>query len=213
VWQTGTLVTVLADRGRFEEADSSLQGLLARADDLKQVILQGVARYAAAYLSLRRQDPSSAYPLLAEALRLSGPTQSRSARLLVGAVLAESLAALGRLDEAQEGARAHLELAREAGAMREQVRALRVLADVALAKGDPAAALGLADEAIALHQDRVDPIEQGRTLVVRSSIQLGLGDSEAARGDLFGAQAIFERIGALPDLEQTRRQSASFSRG
>jgi tRNA A-37 threonylcarbamoyl transferase component Bud32/tetratricopeptide (TPR) repeat protein len=204
VWLRGTLVTILADRGRFEDAAAAAQGLLAQADRFSQVILQCVARFAAACLALRRDDPSSAEPMLAEALRLTEPTQARSARLLVGGVLAEAHLALGRLDEAEAGARAHLLLARDAGALREQVRALRVLAEVALAKGDPEAALSLADEAIALHQERADPIEQGRTLVARSSIRLGLGDSKSAGGDLLEAQAIFERIGAGPDLERAR---------
>jgi hypothetical protein len=59
---------------------------------------------------------------------------------------------------------------------------------------------------MALHQDRSDPIELGRTLVLRSSIRLAQGDAAAARSDLNEALAIFERIGAIPEVEQTRRR-------
>ena len=80
-----------------------------------------------------------------------------------------------------------------------------VLAAVALAEGDPSHALELVDQALVLYQDRSDPIELGRTLVLRSSIRLQQGDAEAARRDLIEAQEIFERIGAVPDLQMVRR--------
>ena len=206
IWLHGTLVVTLADRGRFEEAELLLQDLIARSDDLHQAMLQTFARFAAAYLALRRGDPGSAYPLLEDALRLAEASQIVGARLFVGGVMAETCFALGRAGQAQTVAAAHLEIARRAGAFREQVRALRVLAAVSLAAGDRSQALDQVEQAMALHQDRSDPIELGRTLVLRSSIRLAQGDAAAARSDLNEALAIFDRIGAVPDAEQTRRR-------
>jgi tRNA A-37 threonylcarbamoyl transferase component Bud32 len=206
IWQAGTLAAVLADRGRFEEAERTLEGLIERADRLDQVILQAVARFAAAYLGLRKGDPMSAFAVLQEAVRLTAPVQVRSARLLVGGQLAEAALRLGRLDQAEEVAAGHLGLARSAGAMREQERALRVLGGVALAREDPARALELARQTLPLHQGRADPIEQAKTLMLTASAHRRLGDSQAARRDLLEAIEIFERTGAMPDLEQARRQ-------
>jgi len=205
VWLVGSLVTILADCGRFEEAEPLLQDLIPRADGLNQAMLRTFARFAAAYLAIRRGDSGLAYPLLEEAMRFAEASHIIGARLFVGGIMAETCFALGRNGQAQAVAVAHLEIAQRAGAMREQVRALRVLAAVALAEGDPSHALELVDQALVLYQDRSDPIELGRTLVLRSSIRLQQGDAEAARRDLIEAQEIFERIGAVPDLQMVRR--------
>ncbi|HET7011789.1 MAG TPA: protein kinase [Anaerolineales bacterium] len=205
IWLMGTLVIVLADRGRFEEAEPLLQGLIAAADDLRQAMLQTFARYAAAYLAVRRGDPGSAYPLLEEAMRFAEESQITGARLFVGGIMAETSLALGGKEQARSVAAAHLEIARGAGAMREQVRALRALAAVARADGELARALDLADQALGLHHHRSDPIEHGRTLVFLSSVRLQLGEVQAAQRDLAEAMGIFERVGAVVDLEQARR--------
>ncbi len=137
-------------------------------------------------------------------MRIAEASHIIGARLFVGGIMAETCFALGRNGQAQAVAAAHLEIARRAGAMREQVRALRALAAVALAEGDPSHALDLVDQGLVLYQDRSDPIEQGRTLVVRSSVYLQLGEGEAARRDLTEAIGIFERVGAAVDLAQAR---------
>ena len=95
---------------------------------------------------------------------------------------------------------------RNAGAFREQVRALRVLGAAAVAAGDTPRALELAEQAIALHHDRADPLELGRTMVLRASVHFQQGDAKAARSDLGEALGIFQRVGALPDLDQARRR-------
>jgi hypothetical protein len=145
-------------------------------------------------------------------MRLAEVSQITGARLFVGGIMAETSLALGRKEQAQTVAAAHLELARRAGAMREQVRALRALAAVARADGEPARALDLADQALGLGHDRSDPIEHGRTLVFRSSVRLQLGDGQAAQRDLAEAMGIFERVGAAVDLEQARQQLLSYPR-
>jgi tetratricopeptide (TPR) repeat protein len=212
VWLDSILIVILANRGRMQEAEDLVEGLLARADAFQQVALQSVSRFAAAYLALRKAEPASALRQTEEAARVIGSTQSQNARLFIGGQMAEAYLRLGRLDEARRAGDEHLQLARRNGAFREQVRALRVLAGVALARDDAATALDLTGQAVALHDGRPDPIEEARTRVVRSAVYRQMGDVSAARQELLEAQAIFERTGAVPDLEQARKQLASLPR-
>ena len=200
------LILILADRGRRDEAHDLVEGAIAGADKLNQIIIQALARFAAGYLALRGGDAQSAYRYLEDAKRIYEPKGVIGARLTLGGVMGEVCLALGKLEEAGKTAEEHLKLAQGAGAFREQVRALRVLGAVAAAAGDTSRALDLAEQAIALHQDRSDPIELGRTLVFRSSALLQQGESVAARSDLNQALEIFQRVGAVPDAEQTRRR-------
>ncbi len=206
------LILILADRGHGDAARELVEGALAGADKLNQVIIQAHVHFAAAYLALRSEDAQSAFRYLEDAKRICEPKEVVSARLILGGLMGEVCLALGKREEAGKIAEEHLKLAQGAGAFREQVRALRVLGAVAAAAGDTSRALELTEQAIALHQDRSDPIELGRTLVFRSSALLQQGDPEAAGSDLNEALAIFERVGAMPDLEQARRQLLSFPR-
>jgi tetratricopeptide (TPR) repeat protein len=205
VLATSTLVTTLASRGTFDEAHALVESTLGRADSLGQVFIQSFALSAAGYLELRRGDALAALRYLEDARRIYQPTESLSSRLLAGGLLAEGELAAGSPEPAERDALDHLELAQRAGAPREQVRALRTLAGLAMAGGDLPAAERSVEQAIALHADRADPIELGRTLVLRSLIDLRHSDPDAARRNLTEAEGIFERIGAVPDLEQARR--------
>jgi len=207
-----TLSQVLADRGGLDEARVLIEGTIVGVDALNQVFHQSVARAAAAYLALRVKDFPLALQFLEDAQRIYEPTESVGARLVCGGLLGEAYLGIGDRQAAERIAGEHLRLAQTAVALREQVRALRVLGSVALANGDPSNALDLADQALALHHDRADPIEQGRTLAFRSLVRLQQGDPEAAWRDLIEAQSIFERIGAVPDLEEIRRQLQAFPR-
>jgi predicted ATPase len=205
------LAQVLTDRGSLNEARLLIERTIVGADALNQVFHQSIARAAAAYLALRREDYPSALQFLAEARRIYEPTESVGARLLCGGLMGEALLGIGRREEAERAAGEHLELAKTAGAFREQVRALRVLSGV-VAAGDLPSALALTERAIALHHAHADPIELGRTLSLRSSIYLAQGNPAAARRDLLEAQGIFERSGAVTDLEQTRKQVTNLGR-
>jgi len=200
------LTFVLADRGGHDEAGSLVEKAIAGADALNQVFHQSVARAAAGYLAMRQEDFPSACRYLGDARAIYLPTESRAARLICEGLLGEATFGLGKWEEARKIAEEHLEEAQKAGALREQVRALRVLGAVAAASGETSRALELTEKAIALHADRADPMELGRTIVLRASIRNQQGDPHAAQLDLAEALAIFERTGAVPDLDQTRRR-------
>jgi tetratricopeptide (TPR) repeat protein len=203
-----TLSQVLADRGNLDEARVLIEGTIVGVDALNQVFHQSVARAAAAYLALRREDFPSALHYLEGALRIYGPTESVGARLVCEGLLGETYLGLGNRQEAERIAGEHLKLAQTAVAFREQVRALRTLSAAAAAGADASKALGLAEQALALHLDRSDPLELGRTMVLRASVRSQLGDSGAARRDLDEALGIFERVGAVPDVQMVRRHQA-----
>jgi predicted ATPase len=201
-----TLSQVLADRGDDDEAQVIIEGTIVGVDALNQVFHQWIARAAAAYIALRREDFPSALHYLEEARRIYQPTEHMGARLVCGGLLGEVYLATGNREEAEKVAEEHLQLAQRAGAFREQVRALRVLGAAAAASGEKSRALELVEQAIALHHERADPLELGRTMVLRASLRLQAEDLKAARRDLEEALGIFQRVGAVPDLEQTRRR-------
>jgi len=212
-----TLMQVLADRGGRDEARGLVDGSIGGADALNQVFHQAIARSAAAYVEIRREEFPSALRYLEDAKRIYQPTEHMGARLVCEGILGEVYFASGNREEAEKVAGEHLRLAQRAGAFREQVRALRVLGAAAAAAGKMSRALELAEQAIALHHDRADPLELGRTIVLRASVYLQQGDTEAARRDLGEALGIFQHVGAVPDLEQARRRlelvEASVRRG
>ncbi len=90
---------------------------------------------------------------LLEAERIAGATESRSALFLAGSLLAEACLAVGKLGEAATSAASHLEMVHNVGGLREEVRGLRVLGGVALARGDLSTALEQAEQAVALHRN------------------------------------------------------------
>jgi tetratricopeptide (TPR) repeat protein len=197
---------ILADRGSQDEARGLVEGTIGGADALNQVFHQAIARSAAAFVEIRREDFPSALRHLEDARRIYQPTEHMGARLVCEGLLGEVHLALGNREEAERVASEHLLLAQGAGALREHVRALRVLGAAAAAGGQWPQALEQAEQAITLHRDWADPLELGRTMVLRASIHLQEGDAKAARRDLGEAMEIFQKVGAVPDLEQARRR-------
>jgi hypothetical protein len=68
--------------------------------------------------------------------------------------------------------------------------------------GDDAAAAAAFDHALALFEALGTPWQLGRTLAERAALAQTAGDAAAARHDLTRAQAAFELLHALPDLER-----------
>jgi eukaryotic-like serine/threonine-protein kinase len=200
------LMQILADRGSQAEAQGLVEGTIGGADALNQVFHQTIARSAAAHVEIRRGDFPSALRHLEDAARIYQPTEHMGARLGCEGLLGEVHLALGNREEAEKIASEHLLLAQSAGAIREHVRALRVLGAAAAGVGDTSRALERAEQAVTLHREWADPLELGRTMVLRASVHLQQGDAEAARRDLGEAMGIFQKVGAVPDLEQARRQ-------
>lgn len=121
--------------------------------------------------------------------------------------LAEGLAALGRLDEADEvilTARNALGGREEGGSVTAQLD--RAEAVVRAARGDAEGALELLDEAEERFTALSQPLEHGHCLLVRARIERSRRRSTAARTAVTEALELFTRCGARPWAEQAERE-------
>jgi DNA-binding CsgD family transcriptional regulator len=108
----------------------------------------------------------------------------------------EALVALDRLDEAERlvvELRSRAELCRS-----DAVRALALRGEGLLlaARGDLVAAIGAIDRAVAAHMRQCRPLEYGRTLVEKGSLERRARRKAAAKQTLEQAMAILEPLGA-----------------
>jgi DNA-binding NarL/FixJ family response regulator len=72
-----------------------------------------------------------------------------------------------------------------------------------LAAGDPATALPRLRRAWSGWQELESPYEAARTRVLVARACAALGDEDASRMELAAARAVFEELGAFPDLAAT----------
>ena len=112
----------------------------------------------------------------------------------------EIMLAVGDLEEARR-ASGELDAISETHAS-DLLRALAAHAGgaVALAEGDARAALGSLRRALSTWQDIEAPYEAARTRVLLGMACRRLGDDDAAALELEAARAVFEELGAGPDL-------------
>lgn len=123
--------------------------------------------------------------------------------------LASGLAALGRLDEAEE----LIGSTRRAIGGRDRGAAVtagldRAEAVVRAARGDADGALALLDEAARRFAAFHRPLEQGHCLLVRGGIERKRRRGAAARAAVAEALGLFTRCGARPWIEQAERDLA-----
>ncbi len=178
VWLAGLQVTILADLGRFDDARAQLEGIIERADGLRQVILQTHARYASGYLALQQGDAESAYRDLLEAERIAGATESRSALFLAGSLLAEACLAVGKLGEAEDAAPPPISKWSTTRAACGRKCALCVCwAELRWPGATCRRLSSRPNRRLPCTGTRADPIELGRTLVLRAAIRRTLGEA------------------------------------
>jgi predicted ATPase/DNA-binding CsgD family transcriptional regulator len=154
---------------------------------------------AAAFLRMRLGDPSSALPLVEEALSLARTLDDP-------ALFATALADLGsvrlQLGDA-EGARVPLEqaltLARQLGGWPRVYGLLSALGSAMEALGDSEQARAYYQEGLELARARPDPLFTSLLLRALGSLELDLGDLEAARRDLEEGLQPDQGIGYLSD--------------
>lgn len=151
-------------------------------------------------LALLRLDQGRLDDAAAAIRRVISTTRSRLKRAGVLPAHIEIMLAGGCLDE---GSAACSELAGIAAMFdSELLDAIAAHAQGALhlARGDPRAALASLQQAFELWQ-RIDaPYEAARTRVLKGQAYQALGDEEAGRLELDAARAVFNRLGASPQL-------------
>lgn len=110
--------------------------------------------------------------------------------------LVEALLAVGAVDEADDVATEHHELAARAGYERGRGDAARSRGLVAAARGDLAAAGALLELAAGLHRDGGFPLEHGRDLLALGVVQRRGGRRSQAGASLAQARGVFDALGA-----------------
>ena len=160
-------------------------------------------------LALLRLTQGNADAAAAAIRRVMSETSEplRRVRLLPACV--EIMLAIGEQDEAR-GACAELEriaAAYDSGVVRAMVS--HAQGAVELAGGDIQAALVFLREACRAWQDLEAPYDAARARVLLGLACRALGDEDAAALELEAAHAVFERLGAAPDLARLDRSPTS----
>ncbi len=192
LWASGRAASVLGNldrlRGRFDSAEEHFT-LAARLGEDPQPGL--------ALLRLARGSVQAAAAMVRRSL---AETHQPGPRIQVLAAAAEILLAAGETDAAEAAAR---ELRGIASVNRSPVVAAlgrRAEAAVHLARGAPAAALPLLREALVTWVRARAPYDEARTRVLLADACRALDDRESADREVETARAIFQELGAEPDL-------------
>ncbi|MFN8498651.1 MAG: AAA family ATPase [Anaerolineae bacterium] len=190
------------DLGLDERARTHVDETLAAANTMNHIYPYCLARWAAAYCHVQREEWGAAASILDEAVSQVAATDHRQGGLQFGPTHAEAYLGLGRVDEAARMNDEHLALAREAGSRHFEALSLRV-------QGQIRAAQGLFDEAeasfaaaIAILEPSGARLELGRALYHRARLRHGLGRDDDARADAARARDLFAACGAPRDLRR-----------
>ncbi len=152
-----------------------------------------------ALVRLAQKDVDAAAASIRRALAETGPPLDRSRFL---PALAEILLAAGELDEARLACAELTEISAAYPSAMLSAIAAYVAGSVELAGGDGAAALASLRRAWEGWQRLAAPYEAARTRVLVALACRALGDDDTAAIELDAARAVFEELGAQPDLER-----------
>jgi DNA-binding CsgD family transcriptional regulator len=156
-------------------------------------LAQGRTRAAAA--AIRRALITADDP--ADGARLRGQDLGR-ARLLPAQV--EIALATGEVEEAERACRELEQIAAGMGRGVPEAIAAQARGAVLLARGDAAAALGPLRRALEVWQEIAAPYEGARVRLLVGLACRALGDADGAGLELAAARAIFDALGAKPDV-------------
>jgi DNA-binding CsgD family transcriptional regulator len=201
------LGTVYLLRGRFDEAEALLGQVRTATERTSNAYLCVLAHNNLARLALRRGKVGAAKSLLEHALALSESTGFEAAgKVETLLLLSEVCVELGNVPEAETWA--------ERGA--QAAMSIRYLAPAVFRiRGRVAAQAGRLDEAVAQYHGGLDALTAAsqpyEEALIRHNLSIcllrrnGRGDRKGARASFVEALAIFERLGAEPDVGMVRQ--------
>ena len=181
--------------GQLDQAVALYQSSVSLADQLATPWLSAAQRGSLAYALLRAHQADRALLINQEAMQLAvqaGDLLEQSGAMTVDSIIH---AALGQTDEELRAARAAIELARRAGAKRQEVLATANLADFYLKRADYGTALQLALQALPLAREVKDPSSESVALTNAGLAMIALGRHEAGK-----ALVLEENAGALTEM-------------
>lgn len=150
-----------------------------------------------ALLRLAQGDPNTAASAIR---RLVSTTMSRLERTRLLPACIEIMLAVDNVEEARTACRELEEMAESFDAAAVAAMAAHGRGSVELAEGDARAALGSLRRAFELWQRLDVPYAVARVRVLLGEAYRSLGDDDGGRLELEAARALFERLGAAPDL-------------
>jgi DNA-binding CsgD family transcriptional regulator len=190
---------VAAARGELEAARGKADQALALGTRNRDRQLQRDAEMLVADIELWSGQPDAAHERLQpwrERTITDGPWALRATLLPLWSSDVEALIALGRLDEAQLVVDDLLQRAGPSGIPHTVAIAKRCEALLLAARGQLASAIALLDLALAEHARQRLPLELGRTLLEKGSIERRAKRKTAAKHTLEQALQILEPLGA-----------------
>jgi class 3 adenylate cyclase/tetratricopeptide (TPR) repeat protein len=193
LWQLGMLTL---REGRWKEAAELLSSALAIGDEADDRAARERAQAGLAELEIVKGHPEAAIS------RLEDLATWEDANPVLQVILAWACLEAQAVERAAHLSTLAVERARTAGDTVSLCPALRVRAMVFLHEHDWARAEELLTEAVEIARVGMDPYEEARTLRQIGLMQIGRGDLDKAREQLEEALAIFQRLGALKDVEQ-----------
>lgn len=199
LWLVGIDATRSLERGDLTTARAKAEEGVALAErkgtfQHRSRLLQSLAR-----VDLLSGKPGPAHERLAQLrseILASGCGPAAQFKALAWADDVEALVVLGRLDEAAEVSADLKRRAELADSAHMRALASRCEGLVAAARGDLAAAIDAMDAALAEHARCERPLERGRTLLEKGSVERRAKRKAAAKETLEQALAVLEPLGA-----------------
>jgi len=192
--------TIKQSLGQLDLAVALFQQSVTLADQEGPMWRRAEQRGSLAYAVLQTHQPDRALDIHQEAMRLareSGDLLAQSSAMTVAYII---YSALGRTEEGLRAAEAAIDLARRAGAKRQEVLTTANLADFYLRREDHATALRLALQALPLAREVNDLSSESVALTNAGLAMIALGRHDEGRALVREALVKEESAGALSQM-------------
>jgi tetratricopeptide (TPR) repeat protein len=196
------LSTVETDLGQDESAAATARLAVARGDELNQFYMLCLSRHALGYFHAQREEWEPAAVLYGECLRLIADTDNLQVRLQIGSYAIDALSAAGHLEAARSALASYQALANRVGSIHRVALAQRALGKFLAMEGAQEEAKAAFDAAVAGLSRQDSRLELGRTFYQRACLLMAAGEQVRAGQDMEQAVALFQRCGAVRDLER-----------
>lgn len=202
---------VAAREGRLEEARVRAEDAIEVAGRIGDHFIVSFATAILAGIDLWRGHPEAAHqrlPPLRQALVGDGRAFVGSLTISLWSYDIEALIALERIEEAQAILNDLVDRARREANPNAIAVARRCEGLLAASRSDPAAAIAAMDAAIAEHGLRTVPLELGRTLLEKGTLERRMKRKRAAKQSLEQALAVLEPLNAATWVGRARDELA-----
>ncbi len=197
---------IALNQGRLDEALEFYRRALTSLEQMgESLYVQGALHVNLGHTYIRRGEVESAHPHLRTAEAYFEQAHARDWLPEMYRHFAEAALFVRDLDQAQRQGERALELARELSMRNEEGNNLRLLARVAIARGQLERAGQLVDESIAILEQVQDHYEWARSLLAQAELAYQRGDLAQCGHALDRCGPVFERLGATLELDRMQK--------